>query len=96
MGNVTTGNPLRFDNTTNASVTGTRLVQAIAWVGIASTDDIVADDEFQLTDASGNVIIEKRAAAAGDDLFITFPAPIPFSGLIVSALDGGVCYIYEV
>lgn len=94
MGNYLVGNPLFIDNVTGASVTGVRLVKAIAWVN-TEHKDIAAADDFALTDGGSNPIIEKRAVAAGDDLLIVFPTPMEFNGLIVSELDGGACYIYQ-
>ena len=95
MANSTTGNPLFFDTTVSATLSGTTYVNAIVWTGTeASNKDIAANDDFAITDGNGAIIIEKRAAAVGDDLGIGFPTPLPVTNLTVSKLDGGVCYIY--
>jgi len=95
MANSLVGNPLFIDTVTGGAVTGTQRVVAIVWTGTEATDkDIAANDDFAVTDTAGRIIIEKRASAIGDDFGIVFPRPIPFDGLIVTKLDGGVCYIY--
>jgi hypothetical protein len=57
-------------------------------------NDIAANDDFKITDAAGTILVEKRAVAAGDDLAFFFPKAIPFNGLTVAELDGGLCLIY--
>jgi hypothetical protein len=94
MANNLTSNPL-FIDTAAGAVTGMKFVLGIAWLGTeAANKDIAANDDFAVTTSAGAVIVEKRAAAAGDDLAIMFPKAVPFEGLIVSKLDGGVCFIY--
>lgn len=95
MANALNVNPLFFDSTSGASVTGPQRVQAIVWTGTEATNrDIAANEDFAVTDSMGNSIIEKRAIAAGDDLVLYFNPVKEFNGLTVSKLDGGVCYIY--
>ena len=93
MANDTGGNPLKFDAT--GSVAGTMTIQAIAWVGDQATNEnIAADDDMLVTDTGGRRIVGKRAIAAGDDLFVSFPLGLRVDGVKVTALDGGLCFIY--
>ena len=86
-------NPLFFDSITGASVQGKKRVLAILWVeGIGK--DIAADDNFAVTDSNGVMIVSKTAAAAGDELILSFSQPTTWDGLTVSVLDDGVCFIY--
>ena len=86
---------LFFDSVTGASMTGILKIIGIFWVeDEAGSIDIAADDDFILTDSDSNRIIGKRAAAAGDDLSITPCRPLVVDGIIVSAMDGGVVYIW--
>jgi len=95
MANVLSGNPYVCDSTGVLTTDKVR-VQAIVWTGTEATNkDIVANDDFALAEANLAVIIEKRAAVGGDDLCIPFPVPITFSGLNITKLDGGICYIYK-
>lgn len=88
--------PLIFDAlTASGSYEGLYKISQIMWINDeASGNDIAANDDFQLTDTSGNTILEKRAASAGDDIVLRFPKAITYSGISVAKLDGGVCYIY--
>jgi len=61
---------------------------------VHSENDIAADDDFLLSDKNGNRIISKRAEFAGDDLGITPCMPLPVSGVTVTTMDGGVCYVW--
>lgn len=95
MANSLVNNPLFIDTTSGAAVTGMKYVIGIAWLGTEDTNkDIAANDDFAITTTAGAIVVEKRAAAAGDDLVIMFPKAVPFDGLTVTKLDGGVCYIY--
>lgn len=95
MANSLVNNPIFIDTVSGGAVTGIKYVLGIAWLGTeAANADIAANDDFAVTTTAGATIVEKRAAAAGDDLVIMFPKAIPFDGLTVSKLDGGVCYIY--
>lgn len=97
MANAKTGNPLYFDATSGASVTGEFMrILAVTWVSDGGADlDIAADDDFLLSDSSGNKIAGKRAEAAGDDFGLVFGYPgFPVNGVTVTTMDGGVCYVY--
>jgi len=96
MANVplATANPIYVDAAAAAHV-GWITVQAILWVGNdTGGDDIAADDDFELTDTAGNILISKRAAYAGDDLFVSFPFGLKCNGITCSAIDGGIAFIY--
>ena len=96
MANVGLGvsNPIYID-TAGTLDTGYVTIQAIAWVGDQTAgDDIAAADDFELTDTAGNIIISKRAAYAGDDLFVSFPMGHTVNGLICTFILGGIGYVY--
>ena len=94
MANIATYNPLYVDSAA-AVTTKIVTVQAIAWVGNDTAgDDIAAADDFELTDVNGNILISKRAAYDGDDLFVTYPDGLICNGITCSAIDGGIAFIY--
>ena len=94
MANDLTSNPL-FIDTANGAKTGDLSIQSIAWVADQTGGkDIAADDDFLLTDTAGRRLAGKRATVAGDDGFWSFPNGLRVDGIIVTALDGGHCYIY--
>lgn len=91
------GNPLFFDTTTNATANNVHMINAIVWVSNEEVNrDIAIDDDLIITDGNNNKFISKRAEVAGQGLEITFPYPIkPAQSTInVTAIDGGVLYIY--
>ena len=93
MANDITGNPYVLD-TAEAVTTTNVIVKSIVWTGTEGSA-LAADNDFAITDANGKIIIEKRAAFAGDDLHLPLPmGGIPYSGITVSKLDGGICYLY--
>ena len=95
MANSLYSNPLYFDSTTNASVTGQKIIMAVVWVSDSGTNlDIAADDDFLLSDSNEMKIIGKRAESAGDDLYMPFPDGFVVNGITLTTLDGGVCYVY--
>lgn len=98
MANDTTSDILYFDTTAGASVTRQMRIRAILWTANEATNrDIAADDDFEVQNASGNPIVGKRAATAGDDFKIEFGEKgFPVNGVSVTKLDGGVCYIHVV
>lgn len=93
--NDTDTNVKYFDTTSGATLTGIVKVIAIYWVSDQTTDkDIAADDDFLVSDGNGHRIIGKRAEATGDDLGIVFPQPFVSNGLVITTMDGGVCYVF--
>lgn len=93
--NDTDTNVKYFDTTVGASITGIVKVIAIYWVSDqTSGKDIAADDDFLVSDGSGHRIIGKRAEDVGDDMGIVFPQPFVTNGLVITTMDGGVCYVY--
>ncbi len=95
MANNTNGNPLYFD-TEGGSKTGLLFIKSIAWVSDETGgNDIAADDDFLASDSNGGRIIGKRAEAAGDDLYIDYGSPKgkPVNGIVITTLNGGVCYV---
>ena len=95
MANNLNSNPLYFDTTSGASKTGLLFLASITWVSDEGAgDDIAADDDFLVTNSTGERIAGKRAEFAGDDYYKEYPYPgKPVNGVIVSKLDGGVCEI---
>ena len=96
MANVGLGvsNPMYIDTAASVQV-GIVKIQSIAWVGNDTVgDDIAADDDFELTDTAGNILISKRAAYAGDDLYVTFPSTLTVDGVVCTAIDGGIAFVY--
>ena len=71
-------------------------LRAIAWLNDqASGSDIAASDDMLLSDANGNRIVGKRAISAGDGIeMYHFPENLIVNGLVMTTLDGGVCYIF--
>lgn len=97
MANSTTTNPIFIDTVQTSAMEGKFHIQSIAWVNVETAgDDIAANDDVKILDGDDNVIFWKRAAAAGDDAYITFPGPYGLitNGLYVSAMDGGNVFIY--
>ena len=94
MANNTTVNPLFFD--APGTVSGARRVIAILWQSHGSADnDIAADDDFEVQNGNGDVIVCKRAETTADCLELVFGYPgFYVDGLNVATLDGGVCLIY--
>lgn len=97
MANRITGRHLRIDTAGATSLisAGQQLrIIGISWEGIAS-NEIADDDDFELEDAVGTEIFEKRAIAAGDGIPPTFFfPPLLINGLQVTALDHGICHIW--
>jgi hypothetical protein len=93
-GNV---NPMYVDTAAAVTTKPDVKIQAILWVdNDTADDDIAEDDDFELTDTNGNILISKRASFAGDDLFVSFPFGLKANGITCSAIDGGVAFIYVV
>ncbi len=90
-----TGNVLYSD--VEGAVLMTRMVRVIAIFWVAdetSGKDIATDDDFLLSSQTGMRIIGKRASFIGDDLGVVFGHPgVPFDGLTITTMDGGVCYV---
>jgi len=96
MANVGLGvsNPMYIDTAASVQV-GIVKIQSIAWVGNDTAgDDIAASDDFELTDTAGNILISKRAAYDGDDLYVTFPGTLTVDGVVCTAIDGGIAFVY--
>ena len=75
-------------------------VNCVLWVsdGLgAANKDIAADDDMQLTDSvSGNIIVSKRAEAAGQGLEVCFPGQgVPADGIKAEELDGGILFVIK-
>lgn len=87
--------PYLYTDSTGELVTGMQYVLGWHWANDqASGKDIAADDDFLLSDANGIRLSGKRAIVAGDDLLVILPKAIPVNGLTVTAMDGGVLYVY--
>ena len=96
MANVISGSaPIRCD--TAATLRGDGMpvrLLAIAWES-DSASQIAGDDDILLSDADGNEIFGKRAAFAGDGVpMYHFPENYRTNGLVMTTIDGGVCYVY--
>ena len=97
MANIgATTNPMYVD--TAAAVTTDNVnIQSVLWTANDTAgDDIAADDDFELTDTAGNILLSKRASFAGDDLYMTFPRGLRVAGVTCTAIDGGVAFIFIV
>jgi hypothetical protein len=93
MANSTSTKVLYFD--TAASITGPYQIIGIFWLADEATNkDIAADDDVLITQANGERIIGQRAEFTGDSLKVTPCRPLCVEGITVSALDGGVVYIW--
>ena len=97
MANRLKSNPIVID-ATDSAVPGPLHIQAIAWMSTqVSGMDIAADDDLTLKsrDATGAIVLEKRAETADDPLMISFSGGwnVP-DGLYVEDLDGGQLYIW--
>jgi len=91
---ITVANPMYVDTAAEIQV-GRMTIQSILWVSNdTGGDDIAADDDFELTDTAGNILISKRASFAGDDLYVAFPFGLKCNGLTCTAIDGGIAFIY--
>ena len=95
MANSTDSKVLYFDSTSGAAVTGTQHIMAVVWVSDqTSNKDIAAEDDFLLSQTNGDRIIGKRASSSGDDLGLCPCKPLIVDGITLTAMDGGVCYIW--
>jgi len=84
-----------FDTTVSATITGTVRIIAIVWTSSEGAGlDIAADDDFLLSDINGHKLAGKRAEAAGDDFGVVFPMGLAVDGIVLTTMDGGVCYVY--
>ncbi len=94
MTTTLTGNVLYSDATGALATTMVRVL-AIFWVADQTGNkDIAADDDFFLSSQTGMRIIGKMASFAGDDLGVVFGLPgVPFDGLTITTMGGGVCYV---
>lgn len=94
MANNLTTNPLIIDTAgATSTVTGIKYILAITWTGTEHSP-IVANNDFSITNKMGNIIVEKRAVANGDDFVLSFPKAVPIDGLTVAELDAGYCTIW--
>jgi hypothetical protein len=96
MTNSLDSNLLYFDSAGTAYSNKDVRIAGIFWTeGDAAGQDIAADDVFELTDESGQSIIKKTAATAGDELVITYSPPgLPAKGIVLANLDGGICHVH--
>ncbi len=93
MANALGNNPAYIDATASSAKSGLMNLLGIYWVGIES-NEIVANNDFLLTDSSANRIVGKRAKGNGDGLELMFKRPFPVNGFNCTALDAGVVYVY--
>lgn len=69
-------------------------IDAIVWASSEDAGrDIAADDDMLLKDAEGNVVVGKRAEAAGDGLELAIPGGIIVNGVDADVLDGGKLFL---
>lgn len=97
MANVINAKPIFCDTAATLYLAEKSVnLKAIAWLNDqASGCDIAADDDMLLSDGNGNRIIGKRAVFAGDGIeMYHFPENFACDGLVMTTLDGGVCYIF--
>jgi hypothetical protein len=97
MANNLTMNPMFVDTAATLFPVGKPVyVKAIAWVSDqASGYDIAANDDLLVSDSAGNRVVGKRASFAGDGFeMYHFVEGYNTDGLVVTTIDGGVCYIY--
>ncbi len=95
MANSTSVNPIFCDTAGTLKPSMPINLKAIAWLNDESAGkDIAAADDMLLSDINGTRIIGKRAIAGGDGLEWFFPENFVVDGLVMTALDGGVCYIF--
>ena len=89
--------PSIYFNAADQETSEAMVIRCVVWVAddLGATDrDIADEDTFQLEDAAGNIVVSKKAEAAGDGLEICFPGDgIPVSGLKAEELDGGIIYV---
>ncbi len=82
---------------TNIGADNVAEIKGIVWVGDQATNrDIAIDDDLILLDGSGDEIINVRAKAVTYHLSMFFPIPYQTANksFYISAMDGGVLYIY--
>lgn len=95
-GNILNKNPLVFDTVgATSAITSPLIIKGLFWVSSSvAGKDIAALDELQIHDAvGGNLIISKRAEAAGDGLEIIF-SPLMVAGFYLTTMAGGILYVY--
>ncbi len=93
MANVITGNPIIIDTAAATVIVSTPFrVTAMQWDNgaPANADTVTVKDKLGVV--KWNMAL--ATAALGLDTKITFPVPVLFNGLIVSALTRGKLYIY--
>ncbi len=82
---------------TNIGADNVAEIKGIIWVGDqAANRDIAIDDDFILLDGNGEIIVSVRAKAVTYHLEMFFPIPYQPAekSFYISAMDGGVLYIY--
>lgn len=87
---------LHYSATTGTLVTGVAHVIGIFWIADqVGGEDIATDDNFLLSDTDGYRIIGKMASFIGDDLGVVIPPPgLKVDGVVITTMDGGVCYVW--
>lgn len=90
MPNVLTGNPLYFDSTSSAAITGKYRIQSIVWSNPASANDAVA----VVNGASKALWGHTWQASSATYIPVHFPAGLKTSGLKVTTLDSGKLFVY--
>jgi hypothetical protein len=102
MANFLNSNPIRIDNTTGGSWTGTKFVTLIQWVDL---NEDIADSDMLLMTING-VPVEAEIQIDADDLSLgggavaweigPFSRGVPMTDVTVTTLDGGVVYFWLV
>jgi len=96
MGNDVASDPLIIDTAGSTSLSAACVIQAIFWVSdAASNKDIAADDDFEVTDGDDRMVVSKRAEGVTDWGNFVWPQGKRVSGIKVTTMDGGICYIYR-
>ena len=96
MSNDVAGDPLIIDTAGVTELEGACVIQAIFWVSNSvAGKDIAADDDFVVTDSDDRVIVSKRAETSSDWGNFVWPQGKKVSGIKVTTMGGGICYIYR-
>ena len=96
MANAIDGvNPIRCDTAATLKASGIKVrIKAICWESDGASQ-IAGDDDLLISNADGDEIYGKRAEFAGDGVgMYHFPENFESNGLVMTTIDGGVCYIF--
>lgn len=99
MANFLNSNPIRIDNTTGGSWTGTKFVTLIQWVDL---NEDIADGDMLLMTINGvpveaEIQVEATLHVTGGAVIWSigpFPNAVPMKDVVVTTLDSGVVYFW--